>query len=112
MKKTSGNRAFTQGKFDVALKFYNEAIEILPDNHIFYSNRSATHYQLKDYAKALEDAQKCIDLDAKFAKGYLRKGQALLELNKKEEALVALREALDLAPKDEEINAIYKQANK
>jgi len=103
VKKTAGNRAFTQGKFEQAEKFYTEAIEIWPENHILYSNRSATFLQLKNHDKALEDAEKCILLAKDFPKGYFRKAQILMEINRKEEALKAIIEARDLAPKDEEI---------
>jgi hypothetical protein len=101
VKKNAGNRAFTQGKFDQALKFYSEAIEIWPENHILYSNRSATYLQLKTYDKALEDAEQCILLAKDFPKGYFRKAQILMDLNRKEEALTAIIEARDLAPKEE-----------
>jgi len=103
MKKTAGNRAFTQGKYDQAIQHYSEAIEILPENHVLYSNRSAAYMQIKDWDKALLDAEKCISLDSHFPKGHFRKGQIMMELNKKQEALVSLKEARDLAPKDEEI---------
>jgi len=103
LKKNAGNRAFTQGKFDIAIQHYTEAINILPENHILYSNRSAAYTQLKDLDKALLDAEKCIELSSDFPKGHFRKGQILMEQNKKEEALAALILARDLAPKDEEI---------
>jgi len=106
VKKNAGNRAFTQGKYDQALKFYSEAIEIWPENHILYSNRSATYLQLKTYDKALEDAEQCIHLAKDFPKGYFRKAQIFLALNRKEEALTAIIEARDLAPKEEEILAL------
>jgi tetratricopeptide (TPR) repeat protein len=108
-KKTAGNRAFTQGKFDQALKFYTEAIDIWPENHLLYSNRSATYLELKIYDKALQDAEKCIELSKDFPKGYFRKGQILLELNRKEEALTAIIQARDLVPKDEEILVLLEK---
>lgn len=35
-----------------------QAIELDPRNHVLYSNRSATKTSLRDYAGALEDADK------------------------------------------------------
>jgi tetratricopeptide (TPR) repeat protein len=109
VKKNAGNRAFTQGKFDQAIKFYTEAIEIWPENHLLYSNRSATYIQLKTLDKALEDAEQCIHLAKDFPKGYFRKAQIFLDLNRKEEALSAIIEARYLAPKDEEILALLQK---
>jgi len=109
IKKNAGNRAFAQGKYDVAVQCYTEAIEILSDNHVLYSNRSAAYMQLKNWEKALEDAEKCIQLDSDFPKGHFRKGQILMEINKKDEALASLVAARDLAPKDEEILATIEK---
>jgi len=82
-KKNAGNRSFAQGKYDEAVHYYSEAIEIFPDNHVLYSNRSAAYMQLKNWDKALEDAEKCIQLDSDFPKGHFRKGQILMEIKKK-----------------------------
>jgi len=112
LKKNAGNRAFTQGKFEQAIQHYTEAIQLLPDSHVLYSNRSAAYIQIKNLDKALEDVEKCISLDSHFPKGHFRKGQILMELNKKDEALVCLREARDLAPKDEEILATIAKCEK
>jgi len=68
-----------------------------------YSNRCAAYQEQKDWDKALEDAEKCIQLDASFPKGHFRKGQILAKLDRFDEAIKALLEARDLAPKDEEI---------
>lgn len=64
----------------------------------------------KEWDKALEDANKCIELQSDFVKGHFRKGLILLELSKKDEAIVALTEAHDLEPKDEEILSMLKKA--
>lgn len=109
LKKTAGNKAFTQGKFDQALKLYTEAIEIWPENHVLYSNRSATYLQLKNFDKALEDADECVRLNKDFPKGHFRRCQVLLELNRKEEAKSAIIQARDLAPKDEEILSLLEK---
>jgi len=112
LKKNAGNRAFTQGKYEQSIQHYTEAIQLLPDSHVLYSNRSAAYFQLKNWDKALEDAEKCISLDSQFPKGHFRKGQILMELNKKDEALASLRGARDLAPKDEEILATIAKCEK
>jgi len=68
--------------------------------------------QLKNWEKALEDAEKCIQLDSDFPKGHFRKGQILMEINKKDEALASLVAARDLAPKDEEILASIEKCKR
>ena len=62
----------------------------------------------KDH-KALEDADMCIKLQPEWAKGYYRKGCALRELLRDEEAILVLQQAVNLAPKDAEIRAKYNE---
>lgn len=56
---------------------------------MLYSNRSASKTSQQDYAGALEDAEKAIEIDAAFAKGYARKGAALHGLKRYEDAVMA-----------------------
>jgi stress-induced-phosphoprotein 1 len=48
-----------------------------PQNHVLYSNRSASYASLKDFDKALSDAEKTVELNPTWGKGYSRKGAAL-----------------------------------
>ena len=56
---------------------FSEAINIEPSNHVLYSNRSGAYASLKDFSKALEDANKVTELKPDWAKGWNRKGAAL-----------------------------------
>ena len=56
---------------------FSQAIEIEPSNHVLYSNRSGAYASLKNYEKALEDANKTTELKPDFVKGWGRKGSAL-----------------------------------
>lgn len=55
---------------------FTKAIEIEPENHILYSNRSAVYAAQAEYQKALEDANKATDIKADWSKGWVRKGAA------------------------------------
>jgi stress-induced-phosphoprotein 1 len=44
---------------------------------VLYSNRSACYASLKDFQKALDDANKCVEIAPTWSKGYGRKGAAL-----------------------------------
>lgn len=56
---------------------FSEAIAIEPENHVLYSNRSGAYASLKNFQKALEDANKTTELKADWVKGWGRKGAAL-----------------------------------
>jgi len=50
-------------QFDDVLKYHNKAIELAPDEPVFYDQRRQTFMQLGQYKNALRDAQKCFQLD-------------------------------------------------
>ena len=41
--KAQGNAAFKKGDNSAAVSFYTQAIELDPDDHVFFSNRSAAY---------------------------------------------------------------------
>jgi len=96
--KKKGNDAFKAGNWDEAIKMYNKAITTDPDQASYYSNRSACWASKGNHQSALGDANKCIERDPDFVKGYSRKGKALLDLGKPDEAEAAFKEGLVVEP--------------
>ncbi|CAD8157104.1 unnamed protein product [Paramecium pentaurelia] len=96
--KDLGNQAFKENKFEEAAKFYSQAIELNPNDHILYSNRSGAYASLSKYQEALTDAEKCIQLNPNFAKGYQRKGLALHYLGDFEKAVDTYQQGLAKDP--------------
>jgi len=110
--KEKGNKAFSAQDFSVALECFNAAINEDKSNHTLYSNRSATHLALKDYLKALEDAEKVVTLKNDWPKGYFRKGQALEALLRYPEAHQAYQEGLKVDPTDKSLIAAKEELQK
>jgi len=90
--KNLGNDAFKNANYEKAKDLYTQAIQIDP-NPVYYSNRSAAWFELDEFDESLNDAQKSVDIDANFWKGYLRKGLALREMDRLEEAIENLQKA-------------------
>ncbi|XP_047932554.2 LON peptidase N-terminal domain and RING finger protein 3 isoform X1 [Anser cygnoides] len=82
-----GNRLYEEKKPQAALQKYNEALSLAPNDHLLYSNRSQINSTLKACEEALHDAETACRLQPYWLKGHLRKGQALANLGKTEEAL-------------------------
>ncbi|PSK37148.1 hypothetical protein C7M61_003575 [Candidozyma pseudohaemuli] len=97
--KAEGNKFFAAKEFDKAIEQFTNAIEAseLP-NHVLYSNRSACYASLKNFGKALEDAEKCVEINATWAKGYNRVGAAQYGLGNLDDAQVSYSKALELDP--------------
>ena len=53
-----------------------QAIELSPDDPVYYSNRAAAYTKKEKFTEAIADAEKAIELKPEWAKGYSRKGAA------------------------------------
>eukprot|EP00171_Calliarthron_tuberculosum_P004444 IDg4444t1 len=101
--KSSGNKAMTSGAFQRAARQYTKALELDPGNAILYSNRSAAHFNLRQFAESLEDAESAILCDSMWWKAYKRKGLSLIHMQRYEEAISALEEGLNIVKKNAEM---------
>lgn len=109
-EKNKGNKYFQDGKYPEAKKHYDEAIKRNPDDAKIYSNRAACYTKLMEFNLALADCEKCIALDPKFIKGYLRKGSILLAMKEPTKASSAYQKALEIDPNSEEAQKGYRDA--
>jgi serine/threonine-protein phosphatase 5 len=110
--KTEGNELFAAGKYLPAIELYTRAIELTPDNAVLYSNRAFAHIKTEAFGSALIDAQKSIDLDKKFIKGYYRMATAKLALGKHKEALGYFRQVVKLVPNDKDARTKLTECEK
>lgn len=101
--KALGNEQFKAKNFEKAIEFYSQAIEQNPSDHSIYGNRSASYFNLKDFRKALDDADKCIELKDDWSKGYQRKGMALHGMGDRAEALLNYKKGLEKDPNNAQI---------
>jgi len=99
--KKKGNEAFAAKSWDEAIKHYNKAVTLDPSNATYYSNRSGAWSSKGNHESALSDANKCISHDPSFMKGYTRKGKALFDMNKWDEAEAAYKQGLEVDSSNE-----------
>ncbi|KAK7200918.1 Tetratricopeptide repeat/TPR repeat [Novymonas esmeraldas] len=83
--KTRGNEAFVAKRFEDAIVLYDKAIETDSSNLVYYNNRAAAYHELKNYTKAIEDANRSIAIENN-AKAHARLGAALWAQMKYREA--------------------------
>ena len=83
---------------DLALEYYNEAIELNPNNGVAYFNRGCVYMEFQQYSDAADDFTKAMSFGVNTAMIYNNRGHALTELNQKERALKDLKRAVELDP--------------
>ncbi|KAL5098961.1 hypothetical protein RYX36_003288 [Vicia faba] len=110
--KAKGNAAFSAGDFSTAIRHFSEAIDLAPDNHVLYSNRSAAYASLQKYTEALADAKKTVQLKPQWVKGYSRLGAAHLGLSQFDDAIASYKKGLDFDPTNEPLKSGLADAEK
>jgi tetratricopeptide (TPR) repeat protein len=108
--KNKGNSAFQTGAYTEAIRLFTDAIDLNPNDHILYSNRSGAYASNGEYVKAKQDAFKCISLNPQFAKGYGRLGLALYFLKEYKDSIKAYEKGLAIDSQNETLLAGKQKA--
>ncbi|MBD2484134.1 tetratricopeptide repeat protein [Planktothrix sp. FACHB-1365] len=85
----SANHYLEQGTPELALSFYNQAIELNPDNDQIYYKLGQALMQLKRYEDAINAYSKSIKINPNFSWSYNSLGEVLIKLERWEEAITA-----------------------
>jgi len=96
--KNLGNLAFQRKDYAEAIEHFSKAIALDGNNHILFSNRSASYAGVQDFESALKDANKCVELKPDWGKGYGRQGAAYHGLGNFKSAETAYRKGLEVEP--------------
>jgi tetratricopeptide (TPR) repeat protein len=105
-EKAKGNRAFSEGRHEDAVRHFSACIAIDASNHVFWSNRSAAHAALCQWDAARRDALQTTVLAPEWAKGFARLGSASMGGEQFTDAKEAYARACKLEPDNEQ----YKQS--
>lgn len=63
--KNEGNDLFKQGKYKDAIDAYSKGIDIDPDNHVLFSNRSAAYLKEQERGKVRTHYERCESTDSR-----------------------------------------------
>lgn len=104
--KNLGNSHLAAKRAAEAAEEYTKAIELDPENAVYYSNRAAAFTMQEDYTSAIEDGLAAVSLNPRYAKAYGRLGAAYLGVGNIDKATESYQKALELEPD----NLSYKAA--
>eukprot|EP01084_Bolivina_argentea_P245444 410940_1 len=96
--KLEANKLFKQKKYKQSIDKYTSAIALHDKNAIYFANRSAAYACLHLSDDAVADAQKSIQLDPTYSKGYSRLAFAYQKQCKYKDAVIQYKLALDHFP--------------
>lgn len=100
-----GVALFDSGKYNEALATYEKALKIDANNDGVLYEMGLTYLGLKNYPKAIECADKVIDMGTKLlGKAYLLKGSALDYSGKPKEAINVFKKGIKKVP---DYNSLY-----
>ncbi|KAG6895158.1 hypothetical protein C0992_002875 [Termitomyces sp. T32_za158] len=87
--KERGNSAYKERKFNEAAVFYTRAIQVTPNEPIYYSNRAACYVNMQppQYDLVIADCDEALKLDVMYIKALNRRAMAYESLHRYEEAL-------------------------
>lgn len=110
--KDRGNDYYRSKEYSEAVREYSQCIQILP-SATAYNNRAMCYLKLQNYKKSLEDCDSCLQIEPDNKKALLRKGQALLGLDNKNEAYEVYKKIVSIDPSNttaqNNINDLKKQ---
>lgn len=107
-----GNAHLTAQRAMEAVESYTKAIELDPENAVYYSNRAAAFTLQEDWSSAIEDGMAAISLNPRYAKAYGRLGAAYLGVGNAERAAEAYAKALELEPENEQYKRALEQSRR
>lgn len=101
--RQKGNDFFREGKYPDAVQEYTESLKRNPTDHRVYSNRAACYTKLTAFMEAQKDADKCIELEPTFTKGYSRKATVQFFMKEYDKAMETYQLGLKYDPSNEEL---------
>ena len=78
--KEKGNDAFKKKKYEVAEKFYSEALQLNLDSRPVWTNRANCRNTMKKHEDALTDCLSALSLDSKNTKNGIQTDEISLTL--------------------------------
>jgi superkiller protein 3 len=97
---TKGLNAQENGFNELAIEYYQKAINIDPNDADAYGNMGIAYAKLEDYREAIKCYQKVIAIDPNLAAAYGNMGSAYYYLKNYREAIRCFQKAITIDPND------------
>merc|ERR1712139_403179 len=107
-----GNEAFYAKDYEEADAYYSRSLHFKPDDPSCWANRALSRLKLENSSGALEDCEHALAINPRYMKALHRKGKALYELQRYEDAVQSFQLALMESPGNTQINGDLMHARR
>jgi tetratricopeptide (TPR) repeat protein len=97
-KNNDGKQYFMSGETGLAIQNYNKAIELNPDEAVYYKNRGDVYKDLGELEQAIRDYNSSVNLDPGNSVTYHNRAVAYVELDQPKQAIRDFDKAIELDP--------------
>ncbi|KAL8133726.1 uncharacterized protein LOC141677718 isoform X2 [Apium graveolens] len=109
--KSQGNKAMQLKQYSNAVELYTFAIALFEENAVYYCNRAAAYTQINQYAEAIGDCVRSIEIDPNYGKAYSRLGFAYYAQGNYRDAIdKGFSKALQLDPTNDSVKENIRAA--
>jgi tetratricopeptide (TPR) repeat protein len=109
-RESSNNRAIAynnrgigisaKGDNDRAIRDFDAAIQLKPNDPIIFHNRGLTYYDKGDYDRAIRDYDEAISLNPKYSAGYNARANVYFAKGEYDKAITGYEDAIRVFPKN------------
>ena len=92
--KGEGNAAMQRKDYDTAVDLYTKALQLVPLNPIYLSNRAAAYSAAQKHELAKNDAEMAVAADPKYSKAWSRLGLAKFALGDAKGSMEAYKQGM------------------
>lgn len=97
-KVAEGWKLWDKKDFNGAVKLFDEAIELNPNNAEAWGGRGTAYYNLKQYDRAIQDYNTAIELNPNYSGYYKSRGRAYNHLKQYEQAIQDFNKVIRINP--------------
>lgn len=110
-RRDFAKRLVTAGLWEKAEQIYCEEILLSTPDATLHTNRSLCLFKIGRFQESARDAQRAVQIDPSFAKGFYRLACALVAIKSFKRALDAATSGLALAPEDASLLNVKREAS-
>ena len=105
-----GFEAYYSDRYEEAIKNYDLAIKLAPQNSSLYQWRGRVKSEMKQYVDAISDFDRAIEIDSKKSHAFFFRGLAKYNLQRYRESITDFDKVIEMNPNDKRVYTFRARA--